>query len=87
MAESTDILAGRIPAFRAYTKKQLRFLLVDPQTNPDAPACKPISSQRLRAQVLAIPGIFKKLKMNIHDYDRAKMLSATQCEIIFRELL
>ena len=87
MQESTDIIAGRIPAYRAYTKKQLRFLLVDPQTNPDAPTCRPISHNRMRGMVLSVPGILKKLKLNIDQYDRAKMLSATQCEIIFRELL
>ena len=87
MNDSTDIMAGCIPAFRAYTKKQLRFLLVDPQTNPDAPTCRPISHQRLRAMVMGVPGILKKLKLSADQYDRAKLLSATQCEIIFRELL
>jgi len=78
--------ANKFPKFRAYTKKQLRHLLVDPLTNPDAPDCTPMHPKTLH-KLIVDNGLLKQLKLKEQDYNRLRILSASQCEIIFRALI
>lgn len=78
--------ANKFPKFRAYTKKQLRHLLVDPLTDPDAPKCRPMHHKTLH-KLIVDNGLLKQLKLKEEEYNRLRILSASQCEIIFRALI
>jgi hypothetical protein len=76
-----------MPPVKAYTKRDLGYLLRDPQVNLDAPgAAKPFCRQKLKRMIIG-EGLLSDFGITESEYDQIRIFTTKQSELILRRLL